>query len=122
MNVDPVQTPLSGIERPTPEKKVRAAPPQQSATSETVPKVEVARIENDPVPPVFPEHEVKVQLLTSANDMIVYQVLDKQSGVLVLQVPSAEQVRSIQQAQELLQRIASRSIGAASASVAKGEE
>ncbi len=40
--------------------------------------------------------------------IIVYQVLDKQSGALVLQGPSAEQLRGIHQTQELLQQIAAR--------------
>ena len=41
--------------------------------------------------------------------MVLYQFLDKQSGALVLQVPSTQQIRNIQQTQKLLQRIAARS-------------
>jgi len=67
-----------------------------------------------------------VQLDTSAKDVIVYQVLDKQSGTLVLQLPSAEQIRGIEQSQELLQRIASRgkvaTSDAAPAAIVKEEE
>lgn len=108
MNVDPAQASSAGIERQTREIKVHIAPAQQSASSENVPKEENATTQSAPVPPLIPEHEVKVQLDTSADDAIVYQILDKQSGALVLQVPSAEQLRGIQQSQELLQRIAAR--------------
>src|SRR6266436_7162808 len=108
MNVDPVKTTSLGIERQTPENKVHVAPPPLSAASGSAPKVEIARTQNNPVPLLIPEHEVKVQLDTPEDDIIVYQVLDKQSGNLVLQVPSAEQLRGIHQTQELLQQIASR--------------
>ena len=57
---------------------------------------------------LIPEHAVKVQLDTPEDDIILYQVLDKQSGALVLQGPSAEQLRGIHQTQELLQQIAAR--------------
>jgi len=124
MNLDPVPNSAAGIERPTPEKQ-HAAPSPRVAVSESVPKTEISKMQNSPVPSLFPEHEVKVQLDTSANDVIVYQVLDKQSGNLVLQVPSAAQIRGIQQAQELLQQIAARGVGAtsdaASAAMVKGE-
>jgi hypothetical protein len=108
MNVDPVPSSATGIERQTPGKEVQSAPPPRSAVSANAPKVESARIENSPAPSLFPEHEVKVQLDTPEDDIVVYQVLDKQSGDLVLQVPSAEQLRGLHQSQELLQRIASR--------------
>jgi len=125
MSIDPVHASPAGVERQTPERKAQAAPTPRRAVSENVPKVEIAKIQNSPAPSLFPEHEVKVQLDTSANDVIVYQVLDKQSGNLVLQVPSAAQIRGIQQAQELLQQIAARGVGAtsdaASAAMVKGE-
>jgi hypothetical protein len=125
MSVDPVHASSAGVERQTPEKKVHTAPPPPVAASGHAPKPEIATRQNVPAPPLIPEHEVKVQLDTSANDVIVYQVLDKQSGTLVLQVPSAAQIRGIQQSQELLQRIASRgkaaTSDAASAAVVKGE-
>jgi hypothetical protein len=70
--------------------------------------VEIARTQNTPAPFLIPEHEVKVQVDTPADDILIYQVLDKQSGSLVLQVPSAEVLSGIHQSQELLQRIASR--------------
>src|SRR5258708_13076001 len=108
MNVDPVKTSSPGIERQTPENKVHVAPPPLSAASGSAPKVEIARTQNNPVPLLIPEHEVKVQLDTPEDDIVVYQVLDKQSGALVLQVPSAEQLRRIHQTHELLQQIASR--------------
>ena len=108
MNVDPVQASSAGIEHQTPEKKVHVAPPPPSAASGNTPKAEIARTENSPVPLLIPEHEVKVQPDTLANDIMIYQVLDKQSDALVLQVPSAEVLSGIHQTQELLQQIASR--------------
>lgn len=57
--------------------------------------------------------------------MIVYRVLDKQSGSLVLQVPSPEQLRGIEQTQELLQEIGARANVSPSgqpSAVVKGEE
>src|SRR5258708_13370201 len=108
MNVGPVKTSSPGIERQTPEKTVHVAPPPLSAASGSVPKAEIARTQNSPAPLLIPEHEVKVQLDTPEDDIIVYQILDKQSGALVLQVPSAEQLRGIHQTQELLQQIAAK--------------
>ena len=107
MNVDPVQVSSPGIERQTREVKVQVAAPLPGAASGNAPKAEIAETTYTPAPSVIPEHEVKLQLDTS-SDMVVYQVLDKQSGALVLQVPSAQQIRNIQQTQELLQRIAAR--------------
>lgn len=108
MNVSPLPTSTAGIERQTPQRKLQAVPSPRSAVSETVPKAEIARTQNTPAPSLFPEHEVKVQLDTLGADIVVYQVLDKQSGDLVLQVPSAEQLRGIHQSQELLPQIAAR--------------
>ena len=108
MSIDPVQVSSTGIALETPEKRTHAAPPPQTAVSGNAPPTEITAAQNVAVQLLFPEHEVKVQLDTSANDAIVYQVLDKRSGALVLQVPSAEQLRGIEQSQELLQRIASR--------------
>ena len=107
MNVDPVQASSAGIDRQTPEKKVPVAPFPQGTASGDVPKTEITETQYTPAPSVIPEHEVKLQLDTS-NDIVVYQLLDKQSGALVLQVPSAQRIRNIQQTQELLQRIAAR--------------
>jgi len=125
MNVDPVPTDAAGIERQTPEKTPQVVPPSRTAVSENVPKAEIAKTQNIPSPSLFPEHEVKVQLDTQGDDIVVYRVLDKQSGDLVLQLPSAEQLRGIHQSQELLQRIASRgkilTSAVASAPVVKGE-
>ncbi len=107
MNVDPVQANSAGIERQTPEQKVRVAQPPRGTDSGNSPKAEVASAESSLAPSVIPEHEVKLQLDTS-SDSVIYQVLDKQTGAVVLQVPSAQEIRNIQQTQELLQRIASR--------------
>ena len=125
MNVDPVPTSVAGIGRQTPENKQHGVPAPRSAVSGNVPKVEIVRPQNIPAPFLIPEHEVKVQVDTPADDILVYQVLDKQSGSLVLQVPSAEVLSGIHQSQELLQRIASRGKAspesAASAAVVNGE-
>lgn len=123
MNLDPVPHSAAGIERPTPEKQ-HAVPSPRVVVSENVPKTEISKIQNSPVPSLFPEHEVKVQLDTTGEDVVVYRVLDKQSGDLVLQVPSEAQLRGIHQSQELLQRIAARGKVSASspASVVTGEE
>ena len=125
MSVDPVQASTAGIERQAPEKKVHVAPPPPVAASGNISKTEIVPAQGASVPPLIPEHEVKVQLDSPTDDIIVYQVLDKQSGTLVLQVPSAEQLRGIHQSQELLQRIAARgkasTSDAASAPVVKGE-
>src|SRR5579863_10473034 len=125
MTVDPVPNSTAGIERPSPGNKLQATPDSRSAVSENVPNAEIAKIQNSPAPSLFPEHEVKVQLDTQGDDIVVYRVLDKQSGDLVLQLPSAEQLRGIHQSQELLQRIASRgkilTSAVASAPVVKGE-
>lgn len=107
MNVDPVHASAAGIERQTPETKMQIAPSPLDAALGTAPNTEIAVTQYTPAPSVIPEHEVKLQLDTS-SDMVVYQILDKQSGALVLQVPSAQQIRNIQQTQELLQRIAAR--------------
>src|SRR5258705_6395792 len=114
MRVDPVYASTAGIERPTPEKKQHAVPNPRSPDpgnkySGGNSKVEIARPGNISAPLAIPEHEVKVIIDTPGNDTLVYQVLDKQSGDVVLQVPSVEQLRGIHESQELLQRISTRS-------------
>src|SRR6266850_1064191 len=122
MTVDPVHASTSGIERPTPEKKLYAIPTPRAVDSRTNFKVEIAKPKNVPAPLAIPEHEVKVVLDTPENNIMVYQVLDKESGGLVLQVPSAEQLRAMHQTQELLQQVAARGKAAiADAPVAKEE-
>jgi hypothetical protein len=125
MNVDPVPPSVAGIGRQTPENKQHAVPAPRSAVSGNVAKLEIARTQNIPAPFLIPEHEVNVQVDTPADDILIYRVLDKQSGSLVLQVPSAEVLSGIHQSQELLQRIASRgkvsTSDAASAPVVKEE-
>ncbi len=113
MSVDPVHNSSTGIERPTPEKKPHPAPTPHSAVTGNhatgnSSKVDISRPGNGPVPLAIPEHEVKVILDTPDNNTLVYQVLNKQSGDVVLQVPSASQLRGIHESQELLQRIAAR--------------
>ena len=113
MSVDPVHASTAGIERPTPEPKQHAVPTPRSADSgnrsfENSARVEIAKPKSIPAPLFIPEHEVKVVLDPPSNNTLVYQVLDKQSGDVVLQVPSAEQLRGIHESQELLQRIAAR--------------
>jgi hypothetical protein len=120
MSVSPVQSGSTGIDRQTPEKKATSAPSKASAISDDAPKAESASTQKSPLPPLIPEHEVKVQWDTPADQVMVYRVLDKQSGDLVLQVPSAEVLSGMHQTQELLHRIASR--GKAPASAATGKE
>ena len=125
MKVDPVQPGSAGIDRQTPGKNLHIAQPQRSADSGNSPETEISATENIPTPPSPPEHEVKVQLDTPADGILIYQILDKKSGSLVMQVPSAEQIRNIHQSQELLQRIAARATTSTSdeapAPVVKGE-
>jgi hypothetical protein len=89
-------------------------------------KAEVAKPKNVPAPLLIPEHEVKVILDAPLHNTLVYQVLDKQSRDVVLQLPSAEHLRGIHESQELLQRIAARgrvpSSDDATATAVKGEE
>jgi hypothetical protein len=113
MSVNPVHASTAEIERPSPERKPHAGPNPRNADSAnkslgTNNKVEIVKPRNIPAPLAIPEHEVKVILDTPRNNTLVYQVLDKQSGDVVLQVPSAEQLRGIHESQELLQRIAAR--------------
>jgi uncharacterized FlaG/YvyC family protein len=113
MTVDPVHSSTTAIERPTPEKKQHAVPTPRSVdsgnqSSGSNSKAEIVRPRNIPAPLAIPEHEVKVILDTPENNTLVYQVLDKQSGDVVLQVPSAEQLRGVHETQELLQRISAR--------------
>lgn len=125
MNIDPVHGSSAGIERQTPDNKLHLVLLPRSADSGNSPKTEIARPENSPIPSLIPEHEVKVQLDTPSDDILVYQVLDKKSGDLVLQVPSAEVLSGIHRSQELLLQIASRGkvliSDSASAAVLKGE-
>ena len=100
MSVDPVHTSSTGIERPTPEKKPHSTPtPLRAITGDhssgSSSKVDISRPGNSPAPLAIPEHEVKVILDTPDNNTLVYQVLNKESGDVVLQVPSAGQLRGI---------------------------
>lgn len=125
MSVDPLQPNTAGVQHQAPDKKVHAASPPLSAASGGAPKEETATTQSAVNPPLIPEHEFKVQLDSSTDDIMVYQILDTKSGALVLQVPSAEVLSSIHQSQELLQRIASRGNAStsdeATAPVVKGE-
>jgi len=140
MSVDLVQADSAGVgqqlgqraeqqvEHQTPENKLHVAASSQSTASGNAPDAEIATTQSGAVPLLNVEHEVKVQLDSPADDIIVYQVLDTKSGALVLQVPSAEVLSGIHQTQELLQRIASRGKASTSTSdeapapVVTGEE
>jgi hypothetical protein len=128
MSVGPVQPGSAGIERPTPVKKVPAATHPVQASPAKSPKVETPKPQNSSLPSssLFPEHEVTVQGDTPEDNILIYKILDKQSGSLVLQVPSAEVLNDVHQTQELLQRIISRSKAAtpvaSSEPAVKGEE
>ena len=119
MNVGPVYASSAGIERQTSEKKLQAVPSPPTAASGNSPQAKVVKTQDSPAPFTIPEHDVKVQWDTAAGRTLIYQVLDKQSGALVLQVPSAEVLSDIHQTQELLQRIASRATASASATTVK---
>jgi hypothetical protein len=126
MSVGPVQPGSAEIQASTPEKKVPATVHPVKANPAKSPKVEIAKPQNSSLPPLFPEHEVTVQGDTPEDNILIYKVLDKQSGALVLQVPSAEVLNDVHQTQELLQRIISRSKAttpaAPAAPAVKGEE
>jgi hypothetical protein len=121
MSVGPVQPGSAEVEPQTPEKKVRAAPTPTPARSGNSPKAETAETPNSPTPFSTPEHEVKVQSDTPPDELMIYQVLDKKSGVLVLQVPSAEVLSGIHQTQEQ-QRIAAKGKASVAAAAIKEEE
>jgi hypothetical protein len=111
MSVDPVQSNSARIENQAPAKKAHAVPPSPIAVVDNGPKtdsVTTKSTESSAVPLLIPEHEVKVVVDTPPDGILIYQFLDKQSGNLVLQVPSEGQVRGIHQTQELLQQIANR--------------
>jgi hypothetical protein len=108
MSVDPVKASTAKVERQTPERKTHADDPLRGAVSGPAPKAEIVTTEINPVTNVIPEHEVTVELDTPTDNIVVYKVLDKKSGSLVLQVPSAEAIRGIHHTQELLQQIAAR--------------
>ncbi len=131
MTIDPIHASTAGIERPTPERKLHAVPIPRSADSGNASlanssRVEIAKPSATPAPLLIPEHEVKVILDTRGAATLVYQVLDKESGDVVLQVPTAEHLRGIHESQELLQRINARgktpSVEETAAATAKPEE
>jgi hypothetical protein len=67
MNVDPVKT--SDFRKRGAHHASRSVPLSGSA-----PKAEIAKTQNAPVPLLIPEHEVKVQLDTPEDEIVVYQV------------------------------------------------
>src|ERR1039458_3982479 len=79
--IAPIQPLIPEHEVP-PEDMVRAAPVPPSAASGNTPKAEIVKPQIAPIQPLIPEHEVQLQLDTAAGDVIVYRVLDKQSGSL----------------------------------------
>lgn len=99
-------------------------PPTRSIDPDSTVKVEISKPKYVPPPLAIPEHEVKIVLDTRDRNTLVYQVLDKQSGDVVLQVPPADQLRGIHESQELLQRIAARGKAAAASqdTAPKGKE
>jgi hypothetical protein len=125
MSVDPVHGSSALIEPLSSEKRPQSAPSSRVAEASDVlernvvsghsKKVEIERPKFSPAPLAIPEHEVEVVLDTPNNNALVYKVLDKQSGDVVLQVPSAEQLRGIHESHELLRHIAARGNVAAQA-------
>jgi hypothetical protein len=123
MGLGPVQPGSAEIEPPTFEKRVRAATLPASPDSGKTPKI--SSTEDSVAQSLFPEHEVKVQEDTPPDNILIYQVLDKQTGAVVLQVPSTEVLNDVHQSQELLERIGARGKASASSAAsvpsAKGE-
>ena len=104
MNLHPVQAMPARFARHAPENKAYIAPAQQRSALGNAPKTEFTKAENDSAPPRNPEREVKVQLDTAVDHTLVYQVLDKQAGSLVMQAPSAEEIRNIQESMNCCDR------------------
>jgi hypothetical protein len=102
MSIGPVQNIGSISEEPS----VKANPPaerSQTPTSEreaagkvappetgTPPKQDLPGVKNVPSPPELPQDEVQVQRDSQNRDEVVIKYLDKASGDLILQIPSAE--------------------------------
>jgi len=108
MSVGPVRPGSVGPEPPSPDKKVPLPANSASAVAEKTANVETASAQNSPIVPLFPEHEVKVQDDSSTDNVLVYRTVDKKSGDLVVQVPSAEVLKELQENQELVKQLASR--------------
>ena len=108
MSVHPVQPGSTGVDLPTPESRVRTATPVAIANEGTNAAVETAPAKSSPVPVLFPEHEVRVLDDSSTNGILVYRTLDKKSGDIVTQVPSATVLNEVRETQELARRFASR--------------
>jgi uncharacterized FlaG/YvyC family protein len=76
-----------------------------------VEKTQTEQMQTAPVPaqsaplPQFPEDEVKVQFDKTANDnILIYQFLDKQSGDVVMQLPSTQVLSIVHEIQAELQK------------------
>lgn len=64
-----------------------------------------ARNQESPLLPQIPQYEVKVQFDKQMNDgILIYQFLDKQSGNLVMQLPSTQVLSVVHEIQSELQQ------------------
>jgi uncharacterized FlaG/YvyC family protein len=96
--------------------------------SPTVEKTQTEQIQSAPVPPQtaplpqFPEDEVKVQFDKTMNDnILIYQFLDKQSGNVVMQLPSTQVLSIVHEIQaELQKNFAEQGAGEADGNVKQG--
>jgi hypothetical protein len=91
-------------------------------SSKDLPPGEVSTAAMAPLPQ-FPEHDVKVQFDQSMNDgILIYQFLDKQSGSLVMQLPSTQMLSVVHEIQNELREAAPlQTSGTSTGTMEKGE-
>jgi uncharacterized FlaG/YvyC family protein len=95
-NLGPVSEEPSAKASPPAERSQTSASPQEPARKTaqpekgTLPKQKEAGVKNPPSPAELPQDEVQVQRDSQNRDEVVIKYLDKTTGDLILQVPSAE--------------------------------
>jgi hypothetical protein len=112
MEIGALQAISLGIERPATEQQGHSLTPVALGTG---PKGEGVKKQSGPIPPLIPEHEVEVQWDKPTDQILIYRIVDKGSGALVLQVPSVEVLSSMHQTREILQKAVSRKAAAVAA-------
>jgi hypothetical protein len=98
MQIDPIDTHLVMPMSPSP-----ASDPAQLASAQSEPRP--VALEHAPSPPTAwqsPQHEVNVVLDQKLN--IVYKFVDKDTGVVIEQIPPEESLRMIENIQQLLEK------------------
>jgi uncharacterized FlaG/YvyC family protein len=102
MSIGPVQNIGSVTEAPSAKANPPAERSQTTANQQepagktsqpetgTLPKQKAAGVKNLPSPAELPQDEVQVQRDSQNRDEVVIKYLDKTTGDLILQVPSAE--------------------------------